>query len=190
MISRDREEETVQRLTDLLDGIEERVEHGRRTAALDERNRINLLFGHALFAAMVGPGFALLAKTGMASASFVIVRRVPGAPYSLAAWIFVAGLALATATYHRRRLGEYLALGALLLWYVTFSVSLIAAIGIWMAPAVRAGGLGQFTEHLDWGHAPAIYAPVVYAHLAYAMGGHMRTIRKLGLRHRGGGRDG
>jgi uncharacterized membrane protein YhdT len=179
------DDEAVRELTELLDGIEERVESTRRVAVLDERNRLNLLFGHAIFAMMVAPGFALLYHTGMASASFTVARRIPGAPFSLAAWIFAGGLMLAVTTYHRYRTGEYAALAVLLAWYLMFSISLIAAVAVWLTAAIVAGGLTGFSEHLDWSHAPAIYAPVVYMHLAYAMGGHMRTIRKLGLRGHG-----
>lgn len=181
---------TVQKLTELLDGIDHRVQATQRIAVLDERNRLTLLFGHAIFAMLVVPGFALLSKSGMSSPSFVVARNVPGAPYSLAVWIGVAGFWLAVATIHRNRRGEFFALCLLLAWYVLFSVSLVAAIAMWLTPAIEAGGLTHFTGHLDWHRAPAIYAPIVYAHLAYAMAGHMRTIWKRGLNsHRKDGDD-
>lgn len=179
------DDEAVAKLTELLDGIEERVAETQEIASLDERNRLNLLFGHAIFAIMVAPGFALLYKTGMATASFTIARQIPGSPVSLSIWIFVGGLGLAIATYHRYRRAEFVFLAVMLVWYVLFSVSLIAAIAFWMTNAIEAGGWSHFREHLDWKHAPAIYAPVVYAHLAYAMGGHMRTLWKIGLRGHG-----
>jgi|ERR1043165_5420693 uncharacterized membrane protein YhdT len=181
-----REEDALNQLTELLDGIEERVESGHRIAVLDERNRITLLFGHAIFAILVAPGFAMITKTSMSSPSFVLVRNVPGAPYSFAVWIGLAGLGLAIATMHRHRRGEFYALAALFIWYVAFSVSLIGAIAVWSAPAIHAGGLSGFSGHLDWKRAPSLYAPIVYAHLAYAMAGHMNTLLKRGL-HRGGG---
>lgn len=176
-----RADEAVEQLTELLDGIEHRVNSTQRIAVLDERNRITLLFGHAIFAMLVVPGFILLSRTGMSSPSFVVLRYIPGAPYSLAGLIGVAGLVLAISTYHRNRHGEFYALGGLLIWYAMFSVSLIAAIAVWVTPAIEVGGFAGFTKHLDWRRAPAIYAPVVYAHLAYAMGGHMRTLWKRGL---------
>lgn len=168
-------------LSKLLDGIQERVHTSQRIARIDERSRLTLLFGHAIFAMLVVPGFALLSQTGMSSPSFVVLRNIPGAPYTLATWIGLAGVALAVAALYQHRLGEFWSLGALLLWYAMFSVSLIAAIAVWAAPAIEAGGVAHFTAHLDWRHGPALYAPVVYAHLAYAMGGHMRTLWKLGL---------
>jgi hypothetical protein len=174
-------EEAVGKLSELLDGIEERVAESQQVAVLDERNRLNLLFGHAIFAIMVAPGLALLYKTGMATASFTVARQIPGAPLSLSAWILVGGLGLAITTYHRYRRGEFVFLTVMLLWYVLFSISLIAAIAIWMTSAIELAGWTHFREHLDWDHAPSIYAPVVYAHLAYAMGGHMRTLWKIGL---------
>jgi uncharacterized membrane protein len=184
----DRADEAVHQLTDLLDGIQHRVDSSHKIAGIDERNRLTLLFGHAIFAMLVMPGFALLSKTSMSSPSFVALRHIPSAPYSLAVWIGLAGLVLAVATLHRNRRAEFWALTGLLLWYVTFSVSLIAAIAVWAAPTIEAYGLAHTVDHLDWGHAPAIYAPVVYAHLAYAMAGHMHTLWKLGLRRdRGGG---
>ena len=179
-------EQAVDQLTDLLDGIEQRVTERHRIADLDERNRLTLLFGHAIFAMLVVPGFALLSKSGMSGPSFIIIRTVPGAPFSLAAWIGLAGFVLAVATIHRTRRGEFYALIALCAWYVMFSVSLMAAIAVWMAPAVEVGGITGFVGHLEWGRGPAIYAPIVYAHLAYAMGGHIRTLWKRGLRDGGG----
>src|ERR1043165_2771742 len=102
-----REEDALNQLTELLDGIEERVESGHRIAVLDERNRITLLFGHAIFAILVAPGFAMITKTSMSSPSFVLVRNVPGAPYSFAVWIGLAGLGLAIATRsEERRVGK------------------------------------------------------------------------------------
>lgn len=178
-------DEAVEQLTDLLDGIDRRVQSSNRIAVLNEHNRITLLFGHAIFAMLVVPGFILLSKSGMTSPSFVVLRYVPGAPYSLAALIGVAGFVLAISTYYRHRRGEFVALCALMLWYVLFSVSLIAAIAVWLTPAIEVGGLHHFAAHLDWRRAPAIYAPVVYAHLAYAMAGHMRTLWKRGLRQDG-----
>lgn len=179
-----RDEDAVRELTELLDGIEDRVANTQRVAALDERNRLNLLFGHAIFAIMVAPGLALLYKTGMATASFTIARQIPGAPFSLAVWILIGGLGLAISTYYRHRVGEFASLAVMLAWYVMFSISLIAAIAVWLTNAIEIGGYSHFSEHLDWGHAPSIYAPVVYAHLAYAMGGHMRTLMKIGLRRK------
>lgn len=176
----------VEQLTALLDGLEQRARSSQRIARIDERNRITLLFGHAIFAVLVVPGFALLSKTGMASPSFAVARQIPGAPYSLALWIGLAGCTLAVATVYRNRRWEFYALSALAAWYAMFSVSLIAAIAMWMAPAIEAGGVRHFADHLDWRHAPAIYAPVVYAHLAYAMAGHMATLWRRGL-DRGGG---
>lgn len=183
----DRAEETAQQIANLLDGIERRVKTNQRIASLDERNRLTLLFGHAVFAMLVVPGLALLSKSGMASPSFAIVRQVPGAPYSLAIWIGLAGFCLAVTTIYRHRTGEFYALAGLFTWYVLFSVSLIAAIATWVAPAIEAAGVAHFPGHLDWGHAPALYAPVVYSHLAYAMAGHMRTLWKKGLRNQDGG---
>lgn len=179
-------EEAAERIADLLDGIERRVYTSQRIAALDERNRLTLLFGHAIFAMLVVPGFALLSKSGMQSPSFAVLRHIPGAPFSLAAWIGAAGFLLAVCTIHRHRRGEFYALAGLFAWYVLFSVSLMAAIATWMAPAIEAGGVAHFPSHLDWGHAPAIYAPVVYSHLAYAMAGHMRTLWKQGLHRQDG----
>lgn len=184
----DADEKAVSQLTKLLDSIEDRVSSNAKIAVLDERNRLTLLFGHAIFAMLVVPGFALLSKSGMRSPSFVVVRTIPGAPFSLATWVGIAGFVLAVATIHRNRRGEFFALIALGLWYVLFSMSLMVAIAIWMAPAVERGGFTGFVGYLDWSRAPAIYAPVVYAHLAYAMGGHIRTLWKLGLqRDRNGG---
>lgn len=174
-------DETVEQLTTLLDGIERRVTSTAKIAALDERNRITLLFGHAIFAMLVVPGFALLSRTGMRGPSFTVVRAIPGSPFTLAAWIGIAGFVLAVATIHRNRRGEFYALIALGVWYAMFSVSLMAAIAIWMSPAIEAAGFGGFVEQLDWSRSPALYAPVVYAHLAYAMAGHVRTLWKRGL---------
>lgn len=177
----DRNEKTITQLTELLDGIERRVTTSQRIAALDERNRLTLLFGHALFAMLVVPGFALLSQSGMSSPSFAVAKQVPGAPYSLAVWIGVGGFALAVATVHRNRRGEFYALAVLGAWYVMFSISLMAAIAMWMSPAVESAGITGFVGDLDWTRAPSIYAPVVYGHLAYAMGEHMRTLYKRGL---------
>jgi hypothetical protein len=156
----------------LLDDLEGRVKRVARTARLDEKNRINLLFGHAVFAMLVAPGFAMLHRAGMSGASFSLLRRIPGVPLSMAIGIGAAGVLLAVSTWHRNRMWEFTALLALLAWYVVTSASFVGAILLWVAEP----------GPVDWIHAPSLYAPVVYAHLAYAMAGHARTLRRKGLR--------
>lgn len=162
----------VDALADLFDSLDSHVTTANRHARLDEGNRLTLLFGHGIFGMLVAPGFALLEKAGMQSPSFVILRQVPGAPASLAVWVGVAGAALAIATYFRHRIGEYAALGALALWYLTTFVSYAGAITLWVTEP----------GPLDWAHAPTTWALWVYAGYTYALGAHMRTLRRKGLR--------
>lgn len=162
----------VDALADLFDSLDANVTAVSRTARFDERNRLSLLFGHGIFGLLVGPGFAILAKTGMAAPTFVVLRKVPGAPWSLAVWITIAGAALAVATYHRHRLAEYMALGAMAAWYLVTFMSFVGAIILWL----------NTPGPPDWNHAPSMYAPVIYAHLAYTLSAHMRTLRRKGLR--------
>lgn len=162
----------VDALADLFDSLDTHVAAANRTAKRDERNRLNLLFGHGIFGFLVGPGFLLLTKTGMAAPTLVVLRTMPGAPVSLAVWITVSGAALAVATYRRQVLAEYVALGAMAAWYLVTFVSFVGAIVLWL----HADGPP------DWRHAPSMYAPVIYAHLCFTLSAHMRTLRKRGLR--------
>lgn len=161
----------TQRFADLLDSMDVLARSSARTARLDERNRLNLLFFHGVFAMLVAPGFMALAKSGMSSPTFVLLRGAPGAPWSLAVWIGVSGAALAITTFRRNRLGEYVSLGAMALWYLVTFFSFVGAVVLW----IRAPGPP------DWHHAPSLYAPIVYCHLAYTMCTHMYTLRRKGL---------
>lgn len=172
MTAVDRRGNPVDALADLFDSLDTHVTAANRHARLDEGNRLTLLFGHGIFGVLVGPGFALLVKSGMAAPSFVILRHIPGAPISLAAWITVAGAVLAVATFRRQRIAEYWALAAMAAWYLITATSYVGAIALWLATPGPP----------DWTHAPTLFAQMVYLHLAYALLSHMRTLRRKGLR--------
>lgn len=165
-------EDPTDALANLFDSMEMHVRRAGRTAHIDERVRLSLLLGHACFGIVVGPAFALLSLSGMTSPSFVLLRRVPGNPWSMAAVIFVAGIVLAVATWHRQRAWEYAALVAMLMWYGIVAVSLAGAVVLWLAAPGPP----------DWTKSPSIYAPLIYSHLCYALVAHARAIRKKGLR--------
>lgn len=162
----------TERLANLFDSMSANIRAATGRARLDESNRINLLFGHAIFGILVAPTFALLSLTGMNSPSFVVLREIPGNPWSMSAVIGFAGTVLAVATWHRARPWEYGALVAMVLWYLTVSASLLGAVVLWAAEP----------GPLDWQHAPGIYPVLVYGHLAYALATHATTIRRKGLR--------
>ncbi len=162
----------VDALADLFDSLDAHVTTANRHARLDEGNRLTLLFGHGIFGMLVAPGFALLSMSGMTSPSFVILRQVPGAPASLAAWIGVAGAVLAVATWHRQRAAEFWALAAMAAWYLITAVSYVGAIFLWLADPGPP----------MWTRAPTLFAQMVYLHLAYALSSHMVTLHRKGLR--------
>jgi hypothetical protein len=166
-------QDPIDRLAGFLDRLEATASASERSARIDSANRIGLLFGHGLFAILVAPGFALLAKTGMTSASFTLMRKIPGSPWSMAILIGVSGMVLAIATWHRNRRWEYASLAALGLWYTIVAVSFTGAIAVWLSDSTAG--------ELDWSRSPSFYAPVVYFHLMFVMAGHMRTLRRKGL---------
>lgn len=168
----DRGRNPVDALADLFDSLDANIRRAGRIARHDERNRLTLLFGHGVFAMLVAPGFAMLVKTGMSSPSFVVLRQLPGAPVSLAAWIGAAGATLAVATYRRHRVAEFASLAAMALWYLTIFVSYIAALWLWAAEP----------GPLDWTRVPTTWAMWIYAGYTYALAAHMHTLRKRGLR--------
>ena len=135
----------------------------------NERNRLSLLVLHGVAAVVIAPLFALqtAGPTGMSSPSFVAIREIPNAPYTLAFLLGLGGLILVPATVSRHRPSEMVGLAMLAAWYLVLAVGFGMAVGVWASAGHPATA------------RPSLYAPGVYAHLAIIMFVHMVTLARL-----------
>jgi hypothetical protein len=156
----------VDRLADLIDALDDHVRAVDQTARRSERNRIGILYVHALFAVAIGPAFAAIGKQGMHGPIWRAMRDLPGAPYSLGAVMFLGGVILTIATTLRNRPWEIVGLVLLVIWYLTVAITFAASIVLW----VVGGRTGQ---------QPGFYAPLVYLHFTAIMLVHCGTLRKM-----------
>ncbi|RKN38247.1 hypothetical protein D7223_31390 [Micromonospora endolithica] len=135
-------------------------------AQRSERNRLNLLHLHAAAACYIAPGFALIGQAQQQSATFVLLREIPGAPISLGALFGLGGVALAWGTVRSRSRWAEAGLLLMLFWYLLVAVSFGGAVVVWLVQDRQ-------------GAAPAIYAHGVYLHLAIVMAVHLATLRRI-----------
>lgn len=127
------------------------------------RYRLNLLWVHAFFALLIAPLFAL---STLAGGSFAVMRAIPGAPHTLAAFLLVGGMVLGYGCVFRRKMVEIVGLILLAIWYAILALSFLAAIVVYFMD----GALAAFP--------PTYYAPVLYLHLSTIMAVHMSTLAR------------
>ncbi|GAA0494677.1 hypothetical protein Ade02nite_19920 [Paractinoplanes deccanensis] len=163
----------IDRLVETLDALDEHLQTSDATVKRSERNRIGLLHLHAAFAVYIGPMFALLGRDGMAGPAWLLIRRIPGAPVSLACLLFAGGVILGIATWHRAVRWEIVGLCMLLGWYVTIAVSFGGALLWWLTGGFPAGT-----------PKPAPYTHGVYLHLGALMIVHLVTLIRIRVARR------
>jgi hypothetical protein len=161
------EEEAIAALARTLDDLDQHLQVSDATAKRSERNRLSLLHVHAVFAVFIAPLFAAIGDTGMAAATFTVVRLIPAAPFSLAGLLFIGGVILGIATWQRHILGEIIGLWILMCWYATLSVSFAGAVFLWLAD-----GLPKTSQ-------PNLYPSVVYGHVCVVLAVHQATLLRI-----------
>lgn len=171
-----REDDPVAALAEWISAMD--VTSRRTTATLrrSERNRLSLLVVHGLAALVIAPLFfaQTAAPGGMDSPTFVVLRLVPAAPYTLSTILTLGGLLLVPATLAHNRQWEMTGLLLLIVWYLTIAVAYAAAIAVWARAGYPASG------------RPSLFAPALYLHLGIIMLVHWSTLRRLTQRERAG----
>lgn len=160
--------DAVDALARTLDALDEHLQASDATARRSETNRLSLLHLHAGAAIYIGPLFALVGSDGMQGAAWVLIRMIPGAPYSLGALLFTGGLILAVATWRRAVLWEMVGLCVLLSWYLIITVSFGAGAAGWYFGGRRGDGA-----------RPAPYAHGIYLHFSGVMLAHLATLIRI-----------
>lgn len=158
----------IGRLSEYLDALDDHIHVADRQVRREQRNRLSLLHLHALAGMLIGPTFAAIGTEGMRAPIWLVVRLIPGTPYSLAALMFAGALVLGASTTVRNLRWEIIGLTMLLSWYTIIAVSFAIAIVVWVIEG-RPAEAGP----------PSLYAPFVYAHLAAVMCVHLYTLRKM-----------
>ncbi len=161
-------EDSLDALARTLDALDEHLPRSDATVRRSERNRLTILHLHAAAGVYIGPLFALVDEAGQRGAAWQVIRLVPGSTVTLGALLFLGGLILGVATWHRAVRWEMVGLCLLLSWYLIVAVSF---------------GLGAAGWYLGWGWVagtrPVPYSHGVYLHLATIMIVHLVTLVKI-----------
>lgn len=163
-----RADDAITALAHTLDALDDHVRVSDATVRRSERNRLSLLHAHALFACLIALLFAALGPAGMSTASWVVLRLIPGMPFTLAALLFAGGLILGVATWNRHITGEMVGLWLLMAWYATISLGFAGAAVVWLANGSPQGAA-----------KPSFYPAGVYAHIWVVLAVHQHTLRRI-----------
>ncbi len=141
-----------------LEALDVSLTLSRATAKRGEHNRLRLLMVHGAAAMIIAPLFlAYSIANGLASPSWALLRTIPGAPHTVAAWLFVGGAVVMLGSAARSRPVAATGLAMMGVWYLSFATTFsYAAIQWWLSGAESA-------------QMPGIYAGPVYLHLAIIM---------------------
>jgi hypothetical protein len=132
-----------------------------------ERNRLALLYVHAISAILVCPLFLSYANaTGLQLGSWRFANHIPGNPYTMAALLGFGGMILLCATISRSIKWAMLGLLLIMGWYTSTCLSFAVASFAFF------GGARE-------GNPPGAYAVIVYAHMSAIMFVHLRTMRRM-----------
>ncbi len=159
-------------LADILDALDHGLRLSRATAKRSEGNRLRLLFIHGGAALIIAPLFLVYSTTnGLSSTSWTLLRSIPGAPHTVAAWLFAAGIVVMLGSAARHAVVAAVGLGMMAAWYLSFSVTFTYAAWQWW----DAGA--------DPKTMPGIYAGPLYFHLCVIMGLQMVTALRMRGHH-------
>lgn len=156
----------IEVMTEIVDGFAHYVDSAERQVREGRKYRVNLLWVHAVAALLMAPAFAGLGRSGMVGATWIYLRHVPGAPYSIAICLGIGGLVLGIGCLRLDRKMEAVGLLFLAAFYLTI------AVGFGLANVAWYRGLIP-------GPKPAPYAPVLYLHLTVIMAVHINTLLRL-----------
>ncbi|WP_250029828.1 hypothetical protein [Paractinoplanes maris] len=159
--------EAVTDLAHLLDQLDDKIRTSDATIRRSEKNRLSLLHVHALFGCLIAPLFAALGHKGMAGPTWTVARLIPGAPYTLAAILFLGGVILAVATWYRIVKWEIVGLWILMAWYSIIAASFAGAVFVWLAAGSPAGA------------RPSFYPAAVYSHVLVILLVHQNTLLRI-----------
>jgi hypothetical protein len=155
-------------LADILDALDNNLRLTKATAKRSEKNRLRMLYVHGAAAVIIAPLFlAYSSATGLTSASWNLLRSLPGAPTSVAAWLFVGGIVAMLGTAARHTGVACVGLALLACWYLSFAATFTYAAWEWW----RAGA--------NESTMPALYAGPVYSHFAAIMLVHLVTALRM-----------
>ncbi len=157
-------------LADILDALDHNLRLSKATAKRSEGNRLRLLMVHGAAALIIAPLFLVYSTTtGLSSPSWDLLRSVPGAPHTVAGWLFVAGMVVMLGSASRRAAVAATGLGMMAVWYLSFSVTFSWAAWSW------------WYDGADPQTMPGIYAGPLYCHLSLVM--WIQMVTALRVRH-------
>jgi hypothetical protein len=159
--------EAIAQLAGTLDALDEKIRANESTIKRSEHNRLSLLHVHAVFACFIGPLFTALGQHGMAAPAWVLIRQIPGTPWSLGAILFIGGVILGAATWFRHLRWEIVGLWILMAWYATIAIGFGGAVFVWLAAGRPPGA------------QPSYYPAGVYAHVLVILSVHQRTLLRM-----------
>ncbi len=155
-------------LADILDALDHNLRLSKATAKRSEKNRLRMLYVHGAAAVIIAPLFLTYSSaTGLTSASWNLLRSLPGAPTSVAAWLFIGGVVAVLGTAARNTGIACAGLGMLACWYLSFAATFTYAAYEW------------WHNGADPQTMPALYAGPVYAHFAAIMLIHLVTALRM-----------
>jgi hypothetical protein len=156
----------VDRLADQLDALSAHVEEQLSANRRGERNRLSLLYLHALFALFTSPLFFAWAVSpaGFRGTTWQLLAAVPLVEVLLPMLLFIGGSVLTLGTAARSMRAAGIGLLLVFLWYAIIGFSFAGAVFLW---------LDEGAPNNAW---PAVYAPFVYGHLAAIMWIHLKTV--------------
>lgn len=161
------DEQKIEEVVEILDALDEKLRDSDATIRRSEHNRLSLLHVHAVFACFIGPLFAAIGRRGMATPSWVLIRLIPGTPWTLGAVLVAGGVILGVATWYRNIRWESVGLWMLMGWYATIAVGFAGAVFAWLAAGRPPGP------------QPSFYPAGVYAHVFVILSVHQRTLLRL-----------
>lgn len=163
-----RRDDPTSALADLLDALDTGLKLAGATAKRSEKNRLRMLYVHGAAAVIIAPLFLTYSSaTGLTSASWNLLRSLPGAPTSVAAWLFLGGVVAMLGTAARHVGVAVVGLGLLATWYMSFTATFTYAAWEWWRDGAETSTM------------PALYAGPVYAHFAAIMVIHLVTALRM-----------
>ncbi len=167
-----RREDPTSALASLLTALDTSLKHEKATAKRSEHNRLSMLYLHGGAAIVIAPLFLTYSlATGLTSASWNLLRSIPGAPTSVAAWLFVGGVVAMLGTAARHPTWAAVGLGLLAGWYLSFAATFSYAAFDWWRDGANTSTM------------PALYAGPVYCHFALIMVVHLITALRMRGHH-------